>query len=203
VSGAPRRRLILSLCPAEHPIIDVGADHGRVAAALGAIATERMPHRRGRARVRWVIADGLATFREVGVAIIAGMGALAIEGILDRGPRPRFAVLHATDDPGHLRRWLAANGWRIDAEGLAPEAGRFAEVLRALPGDEVSTGLELELGPRLLAGADPHLRAHLEQLVGYWQHIADLTAAHAPAKHAAAGDRVRFLTEQLRRRGWG
>lgn len=200
--GAGRRRLLVALCPGDRPVIDVGADHGHVAHALGAIATERLPHRIGRRDVRWVVADGLTPFREVPVAIIAGLGARSIEQILERGPRPGVLVAHAPDDPGRLRCWLAAHGWRIDAEGLAREGHRFAEVLRAVSGHERATGLELELGPRLLAGEDPLLRAWMTHNQRYWSHLAARTAVVAPDVADRARERAAFLREHLERRGW-
>lgn len=202
--GRARRELILRLTPRDGQVIDVGADHGHVAARIpGAIATERMPHRRGRHRVRWVIADGLAPFRAVDIAIIAGMGAKTIEGILTRGPRPRVAVLHAPDDPQRLRGWLGANGWRIDAEGLAPEGRSYAEVIRAVPGTETTTGLELAYGPLLLQGGDPHLLAHLRH---HRQVARDLLAAvgdKAPEVAATQRERIAFLDAALTRLGDG
>lgn len=197
--GQARTDLVLSLIPAGSQVIDVGADHGYVARAVGGIATERRPHRRGRVGVRWVIADGLAPFRQVDVAVIAGMGAATIEGILDRGPRPRVAVLHAPDDPQRLRRYLAANGWRIHSEGLAPEGNRFAEVIRVEAGHEPATGLLLEYGPMLLVQGSPWLREHLQHHLRYHRDLAARLAAPAPdrAQHAAA--RADFLAEQIHR----
>lgn len=201
-AGRARRAAILALVPdGIRPVIDVGADHGHVAHALGAIATERMPHRRGRPDVRWVVADGLRPFQRVGVAIVAGMGARLIARVLSEGPRPDVAVLHAQDDPPWLRRWLAEHGWRIEAERLAPEAGRFAEIVRAVPGEELATGARLELGPRLIEGEDPHLLPHLRQLRGYWAGIATRTADSAPDVAAMARARVAILDEELTRRG--
>ena len=102
-AGKPRRDLLVRMTPPGDVVVDVGADHGHVAEALGAIATERMPNRAGRTDVPWVICDGLAAFRRVDVAVIAGMGARTIAGILTRGPTPEVAVLHAQDDPPFLR----------------------------------------------------------------------------------------------------
>src|SRR5690606_9372760 len=141
--GPARREALARLVPPAPLIVDVGADHGHVAHRVGAVATERRPHRAGRGDVPWVVADGLAPFRHVPVAVIAGMGAQTIEGILTRGPRPDVLVAHAADDPPRLRAWLAAHGWRIDAEALAPEGNRWAEVLRAVPGVEPATGFTL------------------------------------------------------------
>lgn len=184
-------------------IVDVGADHGHVAHALGAIASERAPQRAGRVDVRWVIADGLRPFRRVDVAIVAGMGADTIARILEGGPRPEVAVVvHAQDDPPRLRRWLAANGWRIDEERLAREAGRFAEVIRAVPGEEPARGLDLELGPRLVRGDDPLLAEHLAELERYYTALAAKTSASAPHEHARFVARSEHVCRWRRARGF-
>lgn len=200
--GRPRRELILRLCPADVLVIDVGADHGQVAAALPrAIATERQPHLARTHGLRWVVADGLDPFREVECAVIAGMGARTIAGILARPPRPRVAVVHATDDPPLLRTLLAADGWRMDAEGLAPEAGRFAEVIRVVPGQEQATGPRLELGPRLLQSDDPLLVPHLTQLLGHYRHTLSQISQHAPDKAAVLTARIALIVAVLAARG--
>lgn len=193
-----RMRALVALCPPDRPVVDVGADHGHVAHALGGIAVERMPHRAGRPDVRWVIADGLSAFREVPVAVLAGIGARSIAAILERGPRPGAVVCHAPDDPGWLRGWLAEHGWRIDAEALAEDKRRFAEVLRALPGEETASGLALELGPRLLEGDAPLRAAWLEDRIDYWAALARETAGVAAEVSARAAERARFLAGHRR-----
>lgn len=202
-SGVLRRRAILALLPrdAPGPIVDVGADHGHVAAASGAVATERLPHRRGREDVPWVVADGLRPFRRVGVAIVTGMGAHTILGILDDAPRPRWAVLHAPDDPTTLRRGLVARGWRIDAEALAPETRRHAEILRVTTGEEDATGLRLDIGPRWLEGDDPHAVAHAGHEWRHWSRLAAQVAGHDPERARYAAARAARLADALTR--WG
>lgn len=195
-AGRARRQVLASLCPPADLIVDVGADHGHVAHLVGAVATERQSHRAGRPDVPWVICDGLSAFRHVPVAIIAGMGANTIAGILARGPRPDVLIAHAPDEPGTLRTWLAAHGWRIDAEALAPEGRRWAEVLRAVPGTESASGLELFFGPRLLEGDDAHLEAHLRHHHGYWAHLAETTAGADPTKHVLSRERADFLASR-------
>jgi tRNA A22 N-methylase len=201
-AGRARRELIVAMTPrVEGVVVDVGADHGHVAHAIGAIATERAPNRIGRRDVPWVVGDGLSMFRRVDVAVIAGMGALSIAGILERGPRPEVAVVvHAQDDPPVLRRWLAANGWRIEAEGLAPEAGRWAEVIRAVPGDETATGMTLDWGPRLLEGDDPHLAPHLAHLDQHFSGLA--TATEGRPEHARFAGIAAFVRSVRVRRGF-
>ncbi len=194
------------MVPTGHaPIVDVGADHGHLAARLSdhaeVFATERAPHRAGRSDVRWVIADGLAPFRQVGVAILAGMGAHTIAGILARGPRPAVAVIHVPDDPPTVRTLLAADGWRIDAEGAVAEGSRLAEVIRVVPGQEPHRGAELRWGP-LLAKRPPqaaldHWRRQLPRV----QAIAAATKGRDPDKHTRASEDAAWLTACLHRAG--
>ncbi len=144
-------------------VVDIGADHGRVASALGAIAVERMPHRVAGTdpSVRWVVADGLTAFAHVDGAVLAGMGARRIAAILTSAPRPGWIVAHADDEPAWLRRWLVGNGWAIDEEELVLEKGRFHAMLRASVGREHATDDALEIGPRLIERRHPLLAAWL------------------------------------------
>lgn len=189
---SPRHEALIALCAdAPRPIVDVGADHGIVARAVGGVPTERLP-RRAAGPGPYVIADGLAPFRDVGTAVIAGMGARRISEILD-GHRPKMLVLHAQDDPIVLRRWLAAHGWRIEREVLAPEAGGYAEIIRAVPGDEATTGAILDLGPRL--SDDPLLEP-------CWRRRHRLDARIRGPGRADAEARMRRIEDVFRERGW-
>ena len=103
------------------------------------------------------------------------------------GPTPvRTAVIHADDDPPSMRKWLAANGWRIDAEVLADAAtrprprARLAEIILARPGVEATSGFELHYGPRLLASADSRLEAHLTHARLRWERIAIRSGGRRP-----------------------
>ncbi|MCB9669348.1 MAG: tRNA (adenine(22)-N(1))-methyltransferase TrmK [Alphaproteobacteria bacterium] len=180
------------------PRVDVGADHGWVARELGCVATERRPDRIAVHEGLWVVSDGLDAFGPLGTAVIAGMGARTIARIVERGPPVARLVLHAQDDPPALRGWLATHGYRIVDEALAPEAGRFAEVVVAEPGEEPSSGLELELGPVLLTGRDPLARPHFEELYGYFAGLARRTQGH-PEAHARFAGRAAFLAAWLER----
>lgn len=200
--GRPRRELIAKMCPRGGFIVDVGADHGHVAHAVGAVGLEREPQRIGRPDVPWVVGDGLSCFVDVDTAIIAGMGALTIAGILERGPAPARAIVHAPDDPPTLRLELDRLGWQIVEERLAPEARRFAEVLHIVPGSNDAKGLWLELGPRLLLGDDPLLEPHLRHLGRWYAQIAKATRESAPDKFAWAEERRAFIAERMAERGW-
>jgi tRNA (adenine22-N1)-methyltransferase len=189
----PRHQVLVELVPEAEIIIDVGADHGYVAKHLGAIATERMPHRRGSTHLRWVIADGLRCFRKADVAIIAGMGAAKIEAILADAPPISTIVVHATDSPARLRRFLAGNGWKIDDERLAPEGRGYAEVIRAVPGQESVSDLALEFGPVLITRNGPYHQAHFQDRKAYWENIRNMTAEIRPQKAEYASRRIGYL----------
>lgn len=199
-AGRPRRDVLVHFAQqGPEPRVDVGADHGWVAEALGCIATERRPHRRARPYGVWVVCDGLDAFGPMGTAVIAGMGANTIARIISRAPPVQRYVLHAQDDPPSLRRWLAEHGFRIVDEGLAPEAKRFAEVVVAVPGEEPTTGLELAFGPVLQRGLDPLSHAHFTQLHGYYSGLADKTVPH-PQAHARFSTARDHLATWLERR---
>ncbi len=193
--GRDRRALLVALCPPGEVVVDVGADHGHVARALGAIATERLPERVAVPSGRWVVGDGLRPFRHVDVAVVAGMGAHTIRKILEAGPRPTWLVAHAQDDPPALRRWLAANGWRIEREALCRGAGRFAEVVVATAGVETATGQALSFGPRLLERGDPLLAEHVAQQLQWLDGLLERVGDGVPAKRAEWEERRRFLLD--------
>ncbi|MBK9645636.1 MAG: tRNA (adenine(22)-N(1))-methyltransferase TrmK [Deltaproteobacteria bacterium] len=188
-TGRPRRELIVRLAQEalaqlgpDPVVVDVGCDHGHVAAALGAIGVERRRQRLPRREdVTLVVADGLTPFRRVDLAVITGMGAETILSVLDAGPRPAVAVLHAPERAWALRQGLAARGYRIDAEGLAPEARGYAEVMRVSTGEETATGLGLAFGPKLLD--DPLLLEHVAHERARWAIRAE--HASSPEREAA------------------
>ncbi len=194
-----RRAAIVSLLPPNPTlIVDVGADHGHLAAAVGAIAVERRPHRRSAASLPWVITDGLSAFREVPVAVIAGIGARTIAAILERGVAPVVAILHAPDDPGLLRTLVVTAGWRLEAEALAPEGPRYAEIVRVSRGAEPSSGLHLLHGPHLLEGHDPHREAWLGTKIAALEARRPQVRLGPPATLARLDADLAFLRSQLR-----
>ena len=178
---------MLALVPEDRGFtVDVGCDHGFVARALGAVASERMPERLPSGPLDRVVADGLAPFTDVDVAIVCGMGPEKVRHVLSNGALPRVAVVHSPQGSSDLRRGLVGDGWRITAERLAPEGRGYAEVMRVERGEELAAGLELAFGPRLLEHGDPHLEDHARQLHGFWSRLARSVPAHAPTARRAA-----------------
>jgi len=178
-------------------MVDVGTDHGHVASRLGAIGSEREFHRLPqRNDIPRVVADGLRGFRAVDVAIITGMGPRPILEILSAGPFPTHAVIHAPQGSHVLRSGLAAQGWMIEMERLAPENNAFAEVIRIRRGAETHSGHTLEFGPYI--ARDPLCRPHAEQRILAWKELARNAPAETEA-HQRALAWVDWLQELLER----
>nr|MBA2319989.1 tRNA (adenine(22)-N(1))-methyltransferase TrmK [Deltaproteobacteria bacterium] len=135
-------------------------------------------------------------FRAVEVAVIAGMGWRTIARILEAGPRPPSVVLHAEDDPGSLRAWLAGSGWSIEAEDLVAVGPRFAQACRAVAGVEPASGLDLWYGPHLSRRTDPLAAQWLARELARQQGIA--AAAGGSAAGTGARSHVSFLQARLR-----
>ncbi len=199
IRGRPRREVIVELAhaaPYNTPIIDVGCDHGYITAALGAIGSERAANRLPSTRKGlFAVADGLKPYRHVGMAIITGIGAREIARILENGPAPEQAILHAPDRPSWLRQWLAENGYCITHERLAPEARGFAEIMRVARGQEPHSGHQLWFGPHL--PQDPLIIAHAQHSLRRWQGISDSLGQSAPERQQEVTAWITFLESLL------
>ncbi len=85
--------------------------------------------------------------------IIAGLGGMTIVDILARGldrAGDGTLVLQPNTHPALVRRFLADNGYTLEAERLVWDGHRYYVVLRAMRGQGIYTEKELHLGPWLL-----------------------------------------------------
>ena len=186
IHTAPDRlSLIIQMAPKGLRTVDVGCDHGHVAAAIGAIGSERELHRHSpRQDIPRVVADGLLGHANVELAIITGMGPRLILGILDRGPEPDQALVHTPQHSHALRTGLAERGWVVVADGLAPENGKFAEVIHVKKGDPEDFSFEVAFGRNLIG--HPLAIEHARNLRNDWSRLANDapqgTHAHTQAK---------------------
>jgi len=147
--------------------------------------------------------DGLKPLRpgEAGVLVLAGMGGNTIRGILEESPdvlkNVKRLVLQPMADPGDLRTWLAANGWKISDEYLVEEYGRIYVIVVAEPGrEETADPLRMELGPRLLEKKEPLLASYIGEIITMYERIL---AGLAAAKNGVAHEKVRELEAKLTR----
>lgn len=221
-----RLAAIAALVPPGSRVADIGADHayltiylvgaglapfavagdvhcGPYEAARTAVAAAGLE---GRVSVRF--GDGLAVVEpgEVTVAVVAGMGGATIIDILAARPAVAEAlsrlVLQPMQAAGMLRRWLAANGWRIAAEDLAEEDGRLYEIIAAEPGTAPAYDAVLhDVGPLLWSGRHPLLKKHLGNLLAHYRRVTGEMArspqAEAMPRYREYRDRIGELEELL------
>ncbi|GHV33789.1 hypothetical protein FACS18949_08650 [Clostridia bacterium] len=126
-------------------VVDVGSDHGKLAAYLAArghkvIATDinPAPLEKCRAAVGELadcrLGDGLSAVSpgEVDAIVIAGMGGETIVDILRASPwsRGKICVLQPASKAERLRRFCYESGYAIERETVIFDAGRWCPVLR-------------------------------------------------------------------------
>lgn len=204
---AKRLAAMVEYIPSGSIVADIGTDHAYLPIFLvetgkcpQVIATELNlgPYRSAGRMVKEFklsdkidlrLGDGLRVLKpgEVDVLVLAGMGGNTIREILSTAPAVfdtvKKLVLQPMADPGGLRIWLAAGGWKITDEKLVEDDGRIYIVIVAEPGREDTKDLFLlELGPRLLEKKDPLLKPYLNKIANRIERVLDgLTIAKSDA----------------------
>lgn len=172
--------------PAGARVADVGTDHAMVPVWLiqsgradSVLATDirsgplksaaALMERTGTGgHIRLLQTDGLAGIgpADADTVIIAGMGGETMLAILTAAPwtkRDTLLILQPQSKRAALRRWLIDNGYFIEAERLAEDAGRVYPVLRIRGGvSPVYTAAELRLGRLDQIGSDPLFARYLD-----------------------------------------
>jgi predicted SAM-dependent methyltransferase len=182
----PRLAAAAAFLSGAQTVADVGADHGRLAAALlqqglarcviasdvsaDSLAKARsLAHRCGIPEdvLVFAVSDGLLHLApgEADALVFAGMGGELIARLLERGAAIAQAAERVVMQPMggtlELRRYLLQNGYTIADERLVFDAGRYYQVILAKPGISQSVELPcdalLEFGPIAFAKRDPLL----------------------------------------------
>ncbi|MBP1961444.1 tRNA (adenine(22)-N(1))-methyltransferase [Paenibacillus aceris] len=158
VKLSKRLQMIADRVPLGSKLADIGSDHALLPTYLAqqgvivfAVAGEVNPGP-FEAATRQVLecglskkisvrsGDGLAVIEpgEVNVITIAGMGGSLMASILEAGKRKLEGVTHLILQPNvgedQVRRWLLAEGWKLDAEAILEEDGKIYEILTATAG---------------------------------------------------------------------
>ena len=86
-------------------------------------------------------------------------------------------VLQPNNREDELRSWLVSNGFRLLAEDILEEAGKFYEILVAEAGQQTLTEQEKRFGPFLLEQQSPvfqlRWQKELKKLEGALVHIPE------------------------------
>lgn len=165
-----RLRAVAEQVPAGASVIDVGTDHAMVPVWL--VQSGRAPRvlatdiRSGPLQsaaalvektgtgghIRLMQTDGLAGIgpQDGDTVVLAGMGGESMISILSAAAWTKsgtLLILEPQSKKAELRRWLAENGYRVEAEHLAEDAGRIYPILQVRGGGSPAySAAELHLG---------------------------------------------------------
>ena len=205
---SPRLAAVAALVPPGARVIDVGTDHAMIPVWLVqagicplVLATDIRPGPLENAaalvektgtggRIRLLLTDGLTGVEpdEWDTVILAGLGGETMVSILTAAPWARERVrliLEPQSKQAVLRRYLIENGWRIDRELLAEDAGHIYPILTAAAGQPPAySELELHLGLLGQIEADPLFLPYLDRR----KKQAVKAAPYDPAAAALLGE---------------
>ncbi|MEY8427677.1 class I SAM-dependent methyltransferase [Lachnospiraceae bacterium 46-15] len=208
-------------------LADVGTDHGYIPIWLteqgvirSAVAMDinRGPLLRAQENIRLHgleekietrLSNGVAELRpgEADSVVIAGMGGSLMVKILEEGKEVlgtvKELVLQPQSDVCKVRRFLQGNGYRIDAERMVLEDGKFYPMMYAVHGKmEPLSDIEAMYGPCLLRGRDACLRLCIERerqtLRRVKEGLEENGTEKARERQAEIRDRLRQIEEALR-----
>ena len=217
-----RLELVASFVPQGSILLDVGSDHAYLPIELiergqikSAIAGEVVdgPYQSAvknveanglKEKIQVRLANGLAAFEEedqVTVITIAGMGGRLIATILEEGldklSNIQRLILQPNNREDDLRIWLQDHDFRIVAESILEEAGKFYEILVVEAGQMKLSASDVRFGPFLSKEVSP-------VFVQKWQREAaklEVALSQIPEKNLAErqilADKIQAIKEVL------
>ena len=217
-----RLELVASFVPQGAVLLDVGSDHaylpielvekGKIERAIAGEVVEG-PYQSAvknveshglKEKIQVRLANGLAAFEEedqVTVITIAGMGGRLIATILEEGldklSNIQRLILQPNNREDDLRIWLQDHGFRIVAESILEEAGKFYEILVVEAGKMELSASDVRFGPFLSKEVSP-------VFVQKWQKEAtklEFALSQIPEKNLAErqilADKIQDIKEVL------
>ncbi len=190
-------------------VADIGTDHGYIpvylmehgiAEKVLALDVNEGPLKRAEVYIRrcgWEghietrLSDGLQKVRpgEADTIIAAGMGGGLIAKILSEGREVLAALDHLILQPQSeiwkVRRYLNEQGYRIMAEDMVLDGGKYYTVMKAGHGEtEFYDRGQYLYGKRLLEGRHPVLCRYLQREIHLKEQIMENLQAHGEAGRA-------------------
>lgn len=183
-----RLQEIVKLLGKNKVVIDVGCDHGYVANYLIeenladlVYATdiskpslekniEFAKLRGNQNKVISVLGDGLIPIgdKNFDAVIMAGMGGDLIIKIIENSYdilKDKILILQPMTGRVELRKFLCANGFQIEKEGITKDKNKFYEIIRAVPGEMKESKCHHYFGNNLVEECDKTLLEYIELLL--------------------------------------
>ena len=180
ISLDPRLSMIAEMLGTCTSCADIGSDHGRLGAfmlqnrrcermCLTDISAPSLDKARKliallglEEKTGFYVGDGaLALEEKVDAAVIAGMGGETISEILENSAGKLTGarlILQPNVAAPQLRRCLNRCGYRIQDEALVRDGRRIYVVIEAVPGEQLLSDAEYEVGPVILKKRPEALR---------------------------------------------
>ena len=149
------------------------------------------------------LSDGMAKLQagEADCAVIAGMGGALMIKILEEGRKTAFQlqelVLQPQSELEKFRIYLLENGYRVLAEDMVYEDGKYYPMMKVKPGEMTGESWkpeELEYGKYLLDTAHPVLKQFLEREIQICHGVLESLAKQDTER---AKERRREMEEQI------
>ena len=225
-----RLEAIVKLAGTCHCVADVGTDHGYIPIYMTehhltekaiAMDVNKGPLERAQRNIRAYrmeqqittrLSDGVAKLkaREADCVIIAGMGGLLTIRILEAGKEILATIptmiLQPQSEIGQVRKFLAEHGYRITAEDMVLDEGKYYPMMRVEHGSQEEwTEQEYAFGKYLIVSDNPVLLEFLEKeekLCGeILQSLKGKSGEHIEKRRGEILERqelVRLAKEQMR-----
>ena len=234
-----RMRALAELVSPCEVLADVGCDHGFLSIffvqsqkAGRAVAMDVRPGPLERARehvksygcenrITLRLSDGLAALQpgEADAVLIAGMGGGTILHILGEGwekaRETRELILQPQSEVSRVRKFLLERGYRIEAEDMVEEDGKFYPMMRAVPADGVKNRKErpdreeswsreeLRFGKKLIEERHPvlerYLRLEERRCMGLEENLAKIPGERSAARREEISAELADVRRALRR----
>lgn len=183
-----RLKEIVKLLGKNEVVVDVGCDHGYVANYLVeekladlVYATdisrpslekniEFTKHRGNQNKVISVLGDGLIPIEDKNfdAVIMAGMGGELIIKIIKTSYdilKDKILILQPMTGRVEVRKFLGANGFQIEKEGISRDGNKFYEIIRAIPGEMKESKTHYYFGDNLVDECDKTLLEYANLLL--------------------------------------
>lgn len=179
---AGRLEVALSLVPDHSQVLDVGAGDGLLAEMMQVSGRIRRvvaseyglgPWQRLQQRLQGVLevrrGNGLQVIDDaIDTVVVTGVGGGKIARLLlplkDAPGAVRNLILGPMDHHERCRLGICGIGWHVQEEQLVVERGRLYVLIRAVPGPQPLTMLDLWVGPKLVSQEGPLVAEYLKQL---------------------------------------
>ena len=110
-------------------------------------------------------------------------------------------VLQPNNREDDVRAWLSDHGFRIKAEKIMSEKGKFYEIIVAQPGQEILNDFQQRFGPRHLEVKSPGFMAKWQRKLGKLEGALSKIPQDNQGDRQALEQRIQAIKEAIKDEG--